>query len=111
MLAIKTVLAEEDRVPVLVFDEVDANVGGETARAVGEKMAHIARRHQVLCITHLPQVASAATHHYRVTKETAGGRTVTRIERLDKKGRIEELTRMLGGGTAARRHAEEMMQP
>ncbi|WCJ59500.1 DNA repair protein RecN [Fontisphaera persica] len=111
MLAIKTVLAEEDRVPVLVFDEVDANVGGETARAVGEKMAHIARRHQVLCITHLPQVAAAATHHYRVTKETVGGRTVTRIERLDKKGRIEELTRMLGGGTAARRHAEEMIQP
>jgi len=109
MLALKTVLAEEDQVPVLIFDEVDANVGGETARAVGAKMAHIARKHQVLCITHLPQVAASATHHCRVTKETSAGRTVTRIEPLDKDGRIEELTRMLGGGSAARRHALEMI--
>lgn len=110
MLALKTVLAGEDKVPVLVFDEVDANVGGETARAVGAKMAHIARRHQVLCITHLPQVAAAATHHYRVTKETVGGRTLTRMERLENEGRIEELARMLGGGAAARRHAAELVQ-
>lgn len=109
MLALKTVLAEEDQVPVLIFDEVDANVGGETARAVGAKMAHIARRHQVLCITHLPQVAAAGAHHYRVVKATTGGRTVTGIERLNQEGRIEELTRMLGGGAAARRHAAEMM--
>src|SRR5581483_6665463 len=69
MLALKTVLAAEDEIPVLVFDEVDANVGGETANAVGEKMQAIAQKRQVLCITHLPQVAAAAAAHYVVTKQ------------------------------------------
>ena len=110
MLALKTVLAAEDRVPVLVFDEVDANVGGETARAVGEKMRQIARQRQVLCITHLPQVAAPAAAHYVATKQLKGGRTVSEITPLDPEGRVTELARMLGGQTeAARKHAEALL--
>ncbi|HXP61676.1 MAG TPA: DNA repair protein RecN [Dongiaceae bacterium] len=110
MLALKTVLAAEDQVPVLVFDEVDANVGGETARAVGEKMRQIARQRQVLCITHLPQVAAPAAAHYVATKQLKGGRTVSEITPLDPKGRVTELARMLGGQTeAARKHAEALV--
>ena len=73
MLALKTVLAAEDQIPVLVFDEVDANVGGETANAVGEKMQQIAQKRQVLCITHLPQVAAPASAHYVASKQVKGG--------------------------------------
>jgi DNA repair protein RecN (Recombination protein N) len=110
MLALKTVLAAEDQVPVLVFDEVDANVGGETARAVGEKMRQIARQRQVICITHLPQVAAPAAAHYVATKQIKGGRTVSEITPLDPKGRVTELARMLGGQTeAARKHAEALV--
>jgi len=110
MLALKTVLADEDEIPVLVFDEVDANVGGETARAVGEKMRRIAAQHQVLCITHLAPVAAAGDAHYVVTKELHAGRTESRVLRLDQAARVEELARMLGGvTTAARRHAEELL--
>ncbi len=110
MLALKTVLAAEDEIPVLVFDEVDANVGGETANAVGEKMKTIAAKRQVLCISHLPQVAAAATAHYVVTKSVKDGRTVSEIRLLDKKERVKELTRMLGGQTdAARKHAEALL--
>ncbi len=110
MLALKTVLAAEDQVPVLVFDEVDANVGGETARAVGEKMRQIARQRQVLCITHLPQVAAPATAHYVATKQLKAGRTVSAITPLDPKERVTELARMLGGQTeAARKHAEALV--
>src|SRR6185369_2133115 len=76
MLALKTVLAAQDRIPVLVFDEVDANVGGETANAVGEKMQQIAEKRQVLCITHLPQVAATASAHYVAVKQLKAGRTV-----------------------------------
>lgn len=110
MLALKTVLADQDSVPVLVFDEVDANVGGETAHAVGEKMARIAKKHQVLCITHLAPVAAYAANHYVVAKEVKGGRTESRIELLEKAERVEELARMLGGGTAATRHAEDLLK-
>ena len=111
MLALKTVLAAEDEIPVLVFDEVDANVGGETANAVGEKMRTIAAKRQVLCISHLPQVAAAATAHYVVTKQVKDGRTISEIHLLDKKERVQELTRMLGGQTdAARRHAEALLR-
>jgi DNA repair protein RecN (Recombination protein N) len=110
MLAIKTVLAAEDQVPVLVFDEVDANVGGETAVAVGEKMQQIARSRQVLCITHLPQVAAPAGAHFMALKEVKAGRTISKITRLEKDERVTELARMLGGQTeAARRHAEELL--
>jgi DNA repair protein RecN (Recombination protein N) len=109
MLALKTVLADQDAVPVLVFDEVDANVGGETAHAVGQKMATIAKRHQVLCITHLAPVAAAAGTHYQVLKEVRDGRTESRIQALDRPERVAELGRMLGGGSAAQRHAEELL--
>ena len=111
MLALKTVLAAEDRIPVLVFDEVDANIGGETANAVGEKMRQIALKRQVLCITHLPQVAATASAHYLATKQVKAGRTLSEISRLDPKERVTELTRMLGGQTdAARRHAEALLK-
>lgn len=111
MLALKTVLAGEDEVPVLVFDEVDANVGGETANAVGEKMRQIARNHQVLCITHLAPVAAQATAHFVVMKQLKDGRTVSEIKLLARKERVEELARMLGGaGTAARQHAEALLR-
>jgi DNA repair protein RecN (Recombination protein N) len=111
MLALKTVLAAEDEIPVLVFDEVDANVGGETANAVGEKMKQIAARRQVLCITHLPQVAAPAGAHYVVTKQIKNGRTISEIQLLGKKERVTELARMLGGQTdAARKHAEALLK-
>lgn len=110
MLALKTVLATEDEILVLVFDEVDANVGGETANAVGEKMRQIADKRQVLCITHLPQVAAYGTAHYVVTKKVQAGRTLTEIDLLDRKDRVTELARMLGGQTdAARQHAEALL--
>ncbi|HWY30343.1 MAG TPA: DNA repair protein RecN [Candidatus Acidoferrum sp.] len=111
MLALKTVLAAQDEIPVLVFDEVDANVGGETANAVGEKMRQIAARRQVLCITHLPQVAASAEAHYVVSKQMKNGRTISEIRLLDKKSRVTELARMLGGQSdAARKHAEALLK-
>ena len=111
MLALKTVLAAEDQIPVLVFDEVDANVGGETANAVGEKMRQIAQKRQVLCITHLPQVAAPASAHYVATKQIKAGRTISEIALLDPKERVTELARMLGGQTdAARKHAEALLK-
>jgi DNA repair protein RecN (Recombination protein N) len=108
---LKTVLAAEDEIPVLVFDEVDANVGGETANAVGEKMKQIAAQRQVLCITHLPQVAASADAHYVVSKQSKNGRTISEIHLLDPQERITELARMLGGQTeAARRHAMALLK-
>ncbi len=111
MLALKTVLAAEDEVAVLIFDEVDANIGGVTANAVGEKMRQIAQRRQVLCITHLPQVAAAAHAHYQVTKSVKNGRTISQIRLLAKEARVTELARMLGGqSAAARNHAEALLR-
>ena len=110
MLALKTVLAAEDSIPVLIFDEVDANVGGETAHAVGERMRQIADQRQVLCITHLAPVAAAAQTHYVVSKAVIDGRTESNIQRLAANDRIEEIARMLGGKVgAARKHAEELL--
>ncbi len=111
MLALKTVLAAEDEIPLLVFDEIDANVGGETAVVVGQKMSQIARRHQVICITHLPAVAAAASSHFVVTKRQDEGRTISEITLLDQAHRVQELARMLGGQSeAARRHAEDLLK-
>ncbi|RFC49850.1 MAG: DNA repair protein RecN (Recombination protein N) [Verrucomicrobia bacterium] len=113
MLALKTVLADLDEVPLLVFDEVDANVGGEIGRVVGEKMAEIARNHQVLCVTHLPQVAAQATCHLVVTKDQSKDRAVVTIEPIQasRKARVSELARMLGDSKAksALAHAEELL--
>ena len=111
MLALKTVLAQVDEIPVLVFDEVDANVGGETAGAVGEKMRQIAKQRQVLCITHLAPVAAQAAAHFLVTKELRDGRTISEISLVSDRERVTELARMLGGqSAAARRHAEELLK-
>lgn len=111
MLALKTVLAVQDEIPVLVFDEVDANIGGETATVVGEKMKQIAAKRQVICITHLPQVAAAADAHCVVSKHLRDGRTISELEWLDKKSRVTELARMLGGQTEeSRRHAQALLR-
>lgn len=110
MLAVKTVLAAGDRVPVLIFDEVDANVGGETAVVVGKKLRGLGAGHQVFCITHLPQVAAAAHCHYRVEKEVKGGRTFAVVERVEGEARVDELARMLGGKReAGRKLARELV--
>jgi DNA repair protein RecN (Recombination protein N) len=110
MLALKTVLAAEDEIPVLVFDEVDANVGGETAHVVGQKMSQISHARQVLCITHLAPVAAAADTHFVVAKEVIDGRTISTIEQIEKEDRVVELSRMLGGqGAAVRNHAETLL--
>ena len=110
MLALKTVLAAQDTIPVLVFDEIDANVGGETAAVVGEKMKQIGSNRQALCITHLAPVAAAAGTHFKVEKNVTGGKTVTTVDRLDSKQRVPELARMLGGkGDAQIKHAESLL--
>lgn len=110
MLALKTVLAAEDSIPVLIFDEVDANVGGETAHAVGDRMRQISDQRQVLCITHLAPVAAAAQTHYVVSKAVIDGRTESNIQRLTDSDRVDEIARMLGGKVgAARKHAEELL--
>jgi len=113
MLALKTILADLDSIPVLVFDEVDSNVGGEVGGIVGQKLAAIGARHQVLCVTHLPQVAAHAANHLVVTKDQAQNRAVVSIAPVhgDRKARIGELARMLGdrGAKSARAHAEELL--
>lgn len=107
MLAVKVALAAADPVPTLVFDEVDAGIGGATAAAVGERLARLARSVQVMVVTHSPQVAARATQHWRVSKSSKGGTTTTTIARLDDEARREEIARMLAGSavTAAARAA------
>jgi len=110
MLAIKSSLAMQDAIPLLIFDEIDANVGGEIANAVGAKMRALADRHQVLCITHLPQVAAAATTHFVVTKEVVHGRTFSGLQEVKGKARQEEIARMLGGKSeSALKHAASLL--
>ncbi len=110
MLALKTALAKIDDIPLLVFDEIDANVGGEIARAVGSKMAALGQEHQVLCITHLPQVAAVAARQFVVIKEAGEDRTLSRLEPVEHDERIAEIARMLGGQSAsATAHARELL--
>lgn len=112
MLAVKSVLAQHDRIPVLVFDEIDANVGGEMGHAVGLKMDMVAEHHQVLCITHLPQVAVHGSTHFVVRKFVQDERTLTDIAPVADKARIEEVARMLGGKdltSVTLQHAAEML--
>ena len=112
MLAIKTVMAERDRVPSLVFDEVDAGIGGAVAEVVGRKLKAISRSHQVFCITHLPQIAALADAHFRIAKQESGKRTRTTILPLGPEERVDEIARMSGGREitdATRRHAREML--
>src|SRR5690606_22129879 len=112
MLALKTILAGLDDVPTLVFDEVDAGIGGRVAHAVGEKLREVARDRQVFVITHLPQIASRAQHHLLVRKEERGGRTATTVEELRADARIAELARLLGGdpeSATSLAHARELL--
>ncbi len=113
MLALKTILVEGDSIPTLVFDEVDAGIGGAVAEEVGKKLKRVATKRQVFCITHLPQIASMAGSHYGVTKSIRKERTSTEVRLLNKQERVEEIARMLGGKTiteATVKHAEEMIE-
>ena len=112
MLALKSVLAASDDVPTLVFDEVDTGIGGSTALAVGAKLAGLARHRQVLCVTHLAQVAGAADHHLAIYKEVSGGSTRVVVKPLDAEDRIEEIARMLAGdgdSEVSRQHARQLL--
>lgn len=113
MLALKAILAETDEIPTMIFDEIDTGVGGGAAQAVAEKLAAIALSRQVVCVTHLPRIASMADAHHFISKEAAGGRTETRVKTLGTEERVEEVARMLAGHpptpiTLA--HAEEMLE-
>ncbi|MEP6709742.1 MAG: DNA repair protein RecN [Verrucomicrobiota bacterium] len=111
MLAIKSSLAAQDAIPLLVFDEIDANVGGEIANAVGAKMRTLSDEHQVLCITHLPQVAATAATHFVVTKEVRDGRTHSHLKEVTGKTRRAEIARMLGGQSeSALKHATTLLE-
>lgn len=99
MLAIKTVLAENDAIDTLIFDEIDAGISGRTAQAVSEKLSLVARNHQVICITHLPQIAAMADQHYLIEKEVVSGNTISSIQALSYHDSVKELARMLGGST------------
>ncbi len=110
MLAVKSSLASQDGIPLLVFDEIDANVGGEIAKAVGAKMKSLGGDHQVLCITHLPQVAGLAGTQFVVTKEFSNQRAFTRLARVEGEARVEEIARMLGGQSkSAVAHAKTLL--
>ncbi len=112
VLALKSILAQNDSVETVVFDEVDAGIGGGVAELVGKKLASLARRHQILCITHLPQIARYGGRHFRIVKAVTKGRTHTTITPLSAQERIEELARMLGGEnitSTTRAHAKEML--
>ena len=112
MLALKSVLSAHDQTSVLVFDEIDANIGGEVGRAVGQKLRKVARNHQVLAITHLPQSAVYGERHLVVSKQVEGGRTRTSIAPVEGDRRVEEIARMLGGvnlTSVTKKHAEELL--
>jgi DNA repair protein RecN (Recombination protein N) len=111
MLALKVELARHDRIPTLVFDEVDSGIGGPVAVRVADALAEVGATHQVLVITHLPPIAAAAQRHLVVLKREESGSTVTEVEAVHGEDRVEELARMLGGaGAAARRHAQELLR-
>lgn len=113
MLALKTAIGKVQPVPVLVFDEIDTGIGGKTADMVGEKLKNLAKNCQIICITHLPQIARQADHHYVVEKNSVKGQTTVNIRKLDDEGRVEELARMGAGKTitdAAREHAKELIK-
>ena len=113
MLAIKTVLADSDDIPTLIFDEIDTGISGRTAQKVSEKLMLIAKSHQVICITHLPQIAAMADSHFEIAKSASQGRTITTIRLLDRQASVEELARLLGGARiteAVLKNAGEMKE-
>jgi DNA repair protein RecN (Recombination protein N) len=107
MLALKNVLAQVDYIPTLIFDEIDSGIGGRTGLVVGEKLWKLARRHQVFCVTHLPQLAAFGDQHFRVQKQVKDGRTSTQATKLDDSNRLDELAEMLGNLTDANRDAAQ----
>ncbi len=107
MLALKNVLAQADSIPTLIFDEIDQGIGGRVGSVVGEKLWRLGRQHQVLCVTHLPQLAAFGDEHWRVRKLVEDGRTLTEVERLSTPARLDELALMLGGISEANRHAAQ----
>ncbi len=111
MLAIKTVLADTDDIPTLIFDEIDTGISGRTAQKVSERLSYIGRKHQVLCITHLPQIAAMADTHFEIKKSVENGVTATKIRKLTEEAQVDELARLLGGAEITekvRENAEEM---
>ncbi len=111
-LALSVIASQAAQVPTLIFDEVDTGIGGAVAEVVGRLLHQLGSRHQVLCVTHLPQVAARGNHHFQVRKSSADGSTVSDISLLDETGRVDEVARMLGGMTitdTTRRHASEML--
>ena len=111
LLAIKSVMAELDQVPLLIFDEVDSGISGEVGNSIGEALKNLGKHHQVLTITHLHQVASRAVNQLAVRKDEIDGRTYTHVEELDRDGRIKELSRMLGGESETiREHAKQLLE-
>lgn len=113
MLALKTILARLDRVPTLVFDEIDAGIGGRVGLQVGETMREVAGHHQVFAITHLPQIAARGHHHILVSKGARGGVTTADVDILEGPKRVAEIARMLGGdpeSTKSRAHAKELLE-
>lgn len=113
MLALKSLIAKSDKIPTLVFDEIDVGIGGATAEKVGEKMAALSQIHQILCITHLPQIAARARTHFAVEKKMTAGRALTNVRRLEANDRPVELARMLEGEKVTdlgRRHAAQMIR-
>jgi DNA repair protein RecN (Recombination protein N) len=111
MLAVKTVLAQADAVATLVFDEIDAGIGGVTAQAVGRKLRRLSRHHQILCVSHLPQIAACASAHFQVSKRVSKSRTFAIVTRLDSEERINELARLLGSQLTPTsvQHAKELL--
>jgi DNA repair protein RecN (Recombination protein N) len=112
MLALKSIGRETERMKTLIFDEIDSGIGGRTAEFVAQKLKDLARRHQVICITHLPQIASFAPHHYRIEKKVIKSRTYTFAKKLPFKERVTEIARLQAGSRlteAALRNAREML--
>lgn len=112
MLAFKSILAEYDKIPCLIFDEIDTGISGRTAQVVGEKIVNISKEHQIICVSHLPQIAALADTHFSIYKNIHGSRTVTQIKKLSFEERIEELSRLLGGVNltdTTKMHAKEML--
>lgn len=113
MLALKSVLAKSDQIPTMIFDEVDVGIGGEIAEAVGKRMKTLSSTHQIICITHLQQIASQADYHFKVYKEVSKNRTITKIKLLSREERIKEIARMIGGkkiSDLSLEHAAEMIE-
>jgi DNA repair protein RecN (Recombination protein N) len=111
-LAVQSVTSRVAQVPTLIFDEVDAGIGGRVAEIVGKMLGQLGRKHQVMCITHLPQVAATADQQWQVARSTANGKVLSKVTVLDKSQRVEEIARMLGGvkiTDTTRKHAAEML--